>query len=203
MIDIELNNSILNNFQLQNFEYLVDNNWYNLKSGEQEYRLYAYLSTFFHDTVILDIGTCKGTSAIALSHNIHNKVISYDIANCINDDNNMIYIKENIEFRIKNVLEDLNHEFIKNIKLIVIDIDHYGNTEKEIIDKLIELQFSGIIILDDVFNHPDENIKFAMNNLWNILSSYTQIKTYDVTKYAHWSGTGVILMNTDINLIFN
>jgi len=144
----------------------------------------------------------NGTSAIALSHNINNKVISYDIVNCINNNNKYIYTKENIEFKIKNVLDDLTFEFIKNIKLIVIDIDHYGNSEKEIIDKLFELKFSGIILLDDVFNHPDIIINKAMNNLWESIS-YDNIIKYDITKYAHWSGTGIILMNTDITLKFN
>jgi len=201
-MEIELNKSILDNFELHNFEYLVTPTYYNLYSGVQEYRLYSYLSTFFNNTIILDIGTSHGTSAIALSHNINNKVISYDIVNCINNNNKYIYTKENIEFKIKNVLDDLTFEFIKNIKLIVIDIDHYGNSEKEIIDKLFELKFSGIILLDDVFNHPDIIINKAMNNLWESIS-YDNIIKYDITKYAHWSGTGIILMNTDITLKFN
>lgn len=201
-MEIELNNSVLDNFKLDNFQYLVTPTYYNLYSGVQEYRLYSYLSTFFNNTIILDIGTSHGTSAIALSHNINNKVISYDIVNCINNNNSSVYTKENIEFKIKNVLDDLTVEFIKNIKLIVIDIDHYGNSEKEIIEKLFELNFSGIILLDDVFNHPDIIINEAMNNLWESIS-YDNIIKYDITKYAHWSGTGIILMNTDITLKFN
>ena len=42
----------------------------------------------------------------------------------------------------------------------MIDIDHYGSVEKDIIDKLHSLNFSGIIILDDVFN-PVPPLLFA------------------------------------------
>ena len=52
----------------------------------------------------------------------------------------------------------------------MIDIDHYGEIEKQIIDKLYKLNYSGIILLDDVFNHPDKIINTSMNQLWNNLS---------------------------------
>jgi predicted O-methyltransferase YrrM len=198
-MNIKLNNTELDNFTMKNFEYLVTPTYYNLKSGEQEYKLYSYLTTFFNETVILDIGTSHGTSAVALSHNINNKVISYDIVDCIRNPNHIIYKKENIEFKIKNVLQDLNSDFLKNIKIIMIDIDHYGEMEQKIIEKLIELNFSGIVILDDVFNHPDHYINYCMKKIWD------NIKTpkFNVTKYGHWSGTGIILMNTDINIILD
>jgi predicted O-methyltransferase YrrM len=196
-MNIKLSNDLLDNFNMKNFEYLVTPTYYNLKSGEQEYKLYSYLTTFFNNTVILDIGTSHGTSAVALSHNCSNKIISYDIIDCIRNSNHLIYTKQNIEFRIKNILEDLNTEFLNNIKIIMIDIDHYGEMEKKIIERLNELKFSGIIILDDVFNHPDNYIKESMKKLWDNITQ----KKIDVTKYGHWSGTGLILMNTDINII--
>ena len=197
MVEIILSNEILDNFVMNNYEYLVTPTYYELKSGQQEYRLYSYLSTYFNDTIILDLGTSHGTSAIALSHNNNNKVISYDIVDCINNKNHKIYTKENIEFRIKNVLDDdLNRVFLSKIKIVMIDIDHYGEMEKNIIDKLEELNFSGIIILDDLFNHPDQIINESMKNLWDNI----KYKKIDVTKYGHWSGTGIVFMNTDINI---
>ena len=202
-MEIILRNDILDNFVMKNHEFLVTNSYYDLKSGIQEYRLYSYLSTLFNDTTILDIGTSHGTSAIALSHNINNKVITYDIVNCINNNHHLIYKKSNIEFKIKNVLDDLNKEYLSKIKIIMIDIDHYGNVEKNIINKLYELNYSGIIILDDVFNHPDFEINKCVNNLWDSLDNYTNIKKINLNKYGHWSGTGILLMNTDINIICN
>ena len=120
-MNILITNSILNNFKLENTQYLVDESFYDLPSGQQEYHLYSYLSIFFNNTVILDIGTFDGRSAVALSHNPTNHVISYNIVDDIHNPNHVIYTKPNIEFKIKNVLDDLNAEMIKNVKLIVLE----------------------------------------------------------------------------------
>ena len=197
-MNISISNLILDNFNLINHEYLVENKYYTNKSGDQEYRLYSYLSTFFNNIIILDIGTCNGRSAIALSHNEKNNIISYDISNSINNNNHIIYSKNNIKFYIKNVLNDLNEELVKKTKIVLIDIDHYETIETEIINRLKELNFSGIIILDDINNHPNPVINQCMNKLWYNLKD---IK-YDVTKYGHWSGTGIIVINYDITFNF-
>jgi len=193
---ISLSNDSLDNFKLINEDYLTDKEYYDLKSGQQEYRLYSYLTTFFNNITILDIGTYTGRSAIALSYNETNKVISYNIVDQIGDNNHKIYSKKNITFKVKDVLEDLNEEFIKNVKIVMIDIDHNGFTEKIIIDRLKELNFSGLIILDDITKLPDPVLNERMANLWNGIHD----RKYDVTKYGHWSGTGIVVMND--NTIF-
>lgn len=201
-MNILLNNKQLDNFEMKNIEYLVTPTYYNLKSGIQEYRLYSYISTLYNNITILDLGTSHGTSALALSHNINNKVITYDIVDCINNEKHIIYSKPNIEFRIKNVLDDLNEEYLLDnaVKVVMIDIDHYGGMEKKIMDRLYELNYSGIILLDDIFYHPDNEINKCMNDLWNSIE-YNNIQKINITKYAHWSGTGIILMNANINVI--
>jgi hypothetical protein len=80
----------------------------------------------------------------------------------------------------------------------MIDIDHYGNIETEIINKLKQHNFSGLIILDDITKHPDPIVNECMNQLWNSIRD----TKYDFTKYAHWSGTGIIILNDDINFDF-
>jgi len=194
---ITVSNEILDNFKLKNHEFLVKKDYYDLVSGKQEYRLYSYLTTFFNDITILDIGTFDGRSSVALSHNETNQVISYDIEDKINNKNHPIYSKKNIQFKIKNVLDDLNEELVKKCKIILIDIDHYETIEKQIIARLKELDFSGLILLDDITNHPEPVINVCMNRLWNSINE----TKYDFTKYGHFSGTGVIVMND--NILFN
>ena len=46
---------------------------------KEHYRLLAYLSTLFNDQILFDVGTLKGYSALALSYNRANKIVSYDI----------------------------------------------------------------------------------------------------------------------------
>jgi predicted O-methyltransferase YrrM len=195
---IPISNNILDNFQLKNHNYLVDKSYYDLVSGEQEYRLYSYLTTYFNNITILDIGTLTGRSAIALSHNESNTVLTYDIDNIINNKNHIIYSKRNIKFHIKDILDDLNEEFIKNVKIIMIDIDHFETIETKIINRLKELNYSGLIILDDITNHPDPIMNECMNRLWDNIKE----PKYDFTKYGHWSGTGIIVMNDDITFSF-
>jgi beta-1,4-mannosyl-glycoprotein beta-1,4-N-acetylglucosaminyltransferase len=201
-----LSNNILDNFILKNSEFFdFDTNseksdyftYYNNLSGTNEYRLYSYLSTLFNNITILDIGTGYGISAIALSHNETNQVISYNIVDQIGNDSKL-KTKKNIIFKIKNVLEDLNEEFIKNVKIVMIDIDHFGEEEKKIINKLEELNYSGIILLDDI-HHPWEKESKCMKQLWD----YIKYTKYDITKYGHITGTGIFLMNFNIDIIFS
>jgi predicted O-methyltransferase YrrM len=195
---IPISNKILDNFYMIHKEYLINTEYYEELSGKQEYRLYSYLTTFFDNINILDIGTLEGRSAIALSHNETNQVISYDIRNHINNDTYKLYSKPNVSFRVKNVLDDLTQDFIKDVRIVMIDIDHYGTIEEKIINRLIESGFSGIIILDDIY-HPDISMKEPMLKLWNNIKE----KKYDFTQYGHWSGTGVILVNTNVDFSFD
>jgi predicted transposase YdaD len=39
---------------------------------------------------------------------------------------------KNIKFNIKNVLDDLTEDLIKNVKIVMIDIDHYETIENKI-----------------------------------------------------------------------
>jgi beta-1,4-mannosyl-glycoprotein beta-1,4-N-acetylglucosaminyltransferase len=202
---IPISNQILDNFVMNNQDYLVDNEYYENPSGNQEYRLYSYLSTFFNDAIILDIGTNTGRSAIALSHNPRNQVISYNIIDAIKMPNHKIYTKSNITFRIEDFLTDpkITKDFIKQVKIVMIDIDHYETIEWEMIKKLKELDFSGLILLDDITNHPEPEINRCMNRLWNRIKEKYPNDTYDMTKYGHWSGTGLIRMNTKIEFSFD
>jgi len=195
-MNIKFNNTELDAFSLKNHDFLVDKNYYDLKSGQQEYRLYSYLSTLFNNITILDIGTFNGRSAVSLSHNESNKVISYNINDDIKDVHHKIYTKSNIEFRIKNVLDDLDKEFLKDVKIVLIDIDHFYTIEKMMIDKLKELGYDGIILIDDII-HPSPKEFEAMQKLWNEIED----EKYDITKYGHWSGTGLINLSKDIKFI--
>ena len=79
----------------------------------------------------------------------------------------------------------------------MIDIDHYETIETQIINRLKELDFSGLILLDDTTNHPDPVINKCMNRLWDNINE----SKFDFTQYGHFSGTGVVVMND--NILFN
>lgn len=193
---IILNKPLLNAFEMQNQEYLVDTTYYNLEAGQGEYRLYSYISTLFNNITILDIGTNQGRSAVALSHNPNNHVISYDIQDHIHRRDYKLFTKTNMEFHVKNVLDDITPEFIqsKNVQFVMIDICHTGPPERMIMDKLWESGFRGVVLLDDIW-HPEQQYRDGMQKMMNALPW----RKYDITSFGHWSGTGLIFMNdTDV-----
>ena len=78
----------------------------------------------------------------------------------------------------------------------MIDIDHLEVVERKILQRLQQLKFSGLVLMDDITNHPDPVVKESMSRVWRSIKD----TKYDVTKYGHWSGTGIVVMNSDITL---
>jgi predicted O-methyltransferase YrrM len=155
--------------------------WY-LGAGTTEYPLYIYLSKQVRDSVILDIGTRNGNSAVALACNPLNEVITYDIEPTYTYGMNK---KKNIERRIGDFMLDDTINY-NNVSIIVIDVDpHDGAQEPEMIKHLEKVGWSGLLILDDIgWYWPD------MEDLWNDIK-YTK---YDLTDIGHEFGTGLVVI---------
>ncbi|BBO79784.1 hypothetical protein DSCO28_03500 [Desulfosarcina ovata subsp. sediminis] len=144
---------------------------------KEHYRLIAYLSTLFNNATIFDIGTNLGYSAIALSYNPSNTIISYDIRECreIGDPETL----KNIEFNIGDVLSDKR---LENAELIMLDTNHDGSFENEAYRHFHKIGFKGLLFLDDIhLNRP-------MELFWNTI---TETKD-DITDLGHWSGSGIV-----------
>ena len=156
---------------------LNGNDW--LPAGQSEYKLYAYLSTFFNKSTILDIGTRVGGSALALSYNPTNQVISYDLI-----EQGASSIKRyNITWKIQNFMEDETLDW-NNIPIVMIDVDpHDGSQERVMMDWLRDKGWKGILIHDDIGpSWPDIKL------MWNEIPE----EKFDVTEIAHMSGTGIV-----------
>jgi hypothetical protein len=144
---------------------------------KEHYRLLSYLSTLFNDHLLFDIGTHKGYSALALSYNPYNRVISYDIR-----DTKALHQPEKldrIEFIIGNVLEDPR---LLASPLILLDTFHDGKFEQLAYAHLKAKGYKGLLITDDIFLNP------AMTRFWQSISENKE----DVTDLGHWSGTGIV-----------
>ena len=147
-----------------------------MDAGEEHYKLLAYLSTCYHNATIVDLGTDKGCSALALSYNHSNRVISYDI-----EDRKVCPIDvPNIEFRIGNALED--RELILSAPLILLDTVHDGVFEQQIYSLLVGGEYGGLLVLDDIY------LNQAMQGFWDRI----QFEKIDLTPLGHWSGTGLV-----------
>jgi len=156
---------------------LNQNDW--LPAGQSEYRFYAYMSTWFNKTTILDIGTRTGGSALALSYNPTNKVRSYDLI----EQGASVIKKDNITWNIGDFMEDEEIDW-DNVSIVMIDVDpHDGSQERVMMDWLREKGWKGILMHDDIGpGWPDIQL------MWDEIPE----EKFDVTEIAHMSGTGIV-----------
>ena len=191
------------------------------KCGKDHYKTLAYLSTLFNNEVILDIGTFQGGSALALSYNKNNKVTSVDIKYQVETNidlpnieflqgdilsNNLINPKTTTSIPTSGLLdfEDPTSvkgpELIQSASLILYDTVHNGIVEKEFHDYLIKINWKGICIWDDIKFRWNKEIRQGMQDFWNSIDDNNKI---DITKYAHWTGTGLVWYGNkpEINLL--
>jgi hypothetical protein len=156
--------------------------------GTQHYRLLSYLSTLVNDSVIIDIGTHRGSSALALSYNPTNKIMSYDILDKVTNIN--IRNKPNITFNIENIFDHFDEKLLSS-PLIFLDIDpHEGHLEYKLYQFLKNNNYQGILICDDIWQFEE-----MRNNFWYLIED--QYK-FDITEQGHFSGTGIVTFNPDI-----
>jgi hypothetical protein len=149
--------------------------WFYMDAGVEHYRLLAFISTLYNGVTLLDIGSYQGSSAIALSFNKKNKIISYDIEH----QPEIADIKiSNIEFIKGNVLK---HEI--TAPFILLDTYHDGTFEQEFFDHLLKINYKGLVMFDDI------NLNKEMSNFWNGLKN----EKYDLTHIGHHSGTGIAI----------
>lgn len=184
----KLTSEKLDKFDLSHLEKLGFKMQNNLlyPPGDSPFKLYAYLSTLFDGAIILDVGTEYGNSALALSYNQNNTVVSYNIleqgASNIN--------RENIVWKIMDFREDESIDY-DSVKMICIDVDpHDGNQEIEMFKFLQDKKWEGILIFDDI------HVNDKMNSFWDSIEPIdsTEDVKYDITHIGHSSGTGIILM---------
>lgn len=161
-------------------------------SSREHYKLLAWFSTKFNNTEIFDIGTHMGASSCALSYNNTNIVHSFDInlSKLVARKSNCQYHEENLwDENIRNKWKDL----LLNSSLIFIDIDpHEGYMEYEFYEWLVENNYKGILILDDIWH-----FKGMRDNLWYKIHS----TKFDVTDVGHWSGTGIVDFSNQLSYI--
>ena len=162
----------------------------------EHYHLLGYISTLMDNVNIIDTGTHRGGSALALSFNQSNNVYTYDrfpIRGGI--ENNITPIPNNIKFDDSADITELiktNKDRVLNSSIFFLDINHEGPDEMKIFEFLLSNNYNGILILDDI------HINQEMIDVWNHIQSMDVI-SYDVTKLGHacdnGSGTGIVIFD--------
>lgn len=176
---MKINKKELANIDLSELAQLITDEeakgFFLLPEGQEHYKLLAYLSKKFDNIIISDIGTYKGCSALALSINKKNTIESYDVSDMVT----VSVDPENIKFFLT---EKIVCEQVLKSSLICLDTIHDGIHERAVIDFLIENNWEGLLILDDIHHFPEQN------KLWNEIT----LRKEDLTEIGHWAGTGLI-----------
>ena len=176
---IGIDKDVVRNLDISHLYNLALNqcDWH--EAGQCEYRLYAHLSTFFNNTTILDVGSRTGGSALALSYNEKNHVISYDLQ----EQGASNIKKDNITWKIKDFRNDDTLDYDR-ISIIMIDVDpHDGVQEEEMFLFLEEKEWQGLVLLDDIGPQWPE-----IEDFWNRIT----FPKLDVSDVGHMSGTGAV-----------
>lgn len=152
--------------------------------GDQHYRLLGHLTSQFNNSIIIDIGTHRGSSALALSMNRTNTVHSFDIAPKVEP-----HAIPNLHLHIADLWNPCVRlqwkTTILSAALIVLDIDpHSGIQEYEFYMWLKESGYQGLLLCDDIWYFKEMRDYF-----WYKIPSSEKV---DITCLGHWSGTGVI-----------
>ena len=182
--------------------------------GEENYKLFLSISEQLpNHSRIIDIGTCRGNSAVALSYSMktQNKTLfvdTYDIKKMVNPICEKFFKEYNLNYHIYNILENLeeNKDKILSSNLIFFDIDpHEGVNEYNFYLWLKKNNYQGIIIYDDIdlgLGHKCEtgyrSTKHSMKDFWGKIPEDEKI---DITSVGHHSGTGIVYFNKHHKLL--
>ena len=156
--------------------------------GQEHYKLLAYLASLYNNVDIFDIGTYYGYSALALaSGNKANTVLSFDL-----EKKGSPPVESNITYCFDNLMESSGQNIWKErllrSPLIMLDIDpHEGTREYDFYRWLYQNNYQGIVVCDDIRHFPE-----MRSNFWDKVAPEHKI---DITKFGHWSGTGLFFFN--------
>ncbi len=179
-MQLDLDAAVIDGIDLSRFLPFVPPDYqefFQKPAGQEHYRLLGHLSTLFNDITIVDVGTDAGCSAMALSHNPANRVVSYDIVNNRRTEIDL----PNVEFRIKDALSD--DDLLMAAPLILLDTAHEGPYEHIFYQSLAVSGYHGLLVLDDVYLNAE------MRAFWDSIA-HTK---YDISAVGHWSGTGLVV----------
>ena len=170
-----------------------DSEWFYADPGVEHHRLLAYLSTLFDGKTIFDIGTHCGDSALALSYNDSNHILSFDVVDKVPPHRRK---RSNITYHQADLFAlETREKWTKDLLasgLIFIDVDpHDGSREFVFLDWLFRNEYRGLIVLDDIWY-----FKAMRDQLWYCIEDRHKL---DVTHVGHWSGTGIVSFGEEIS----
>lgn len=163
---------------------MTDREYFKAEPGQEHYALLEWIGGRFAGSTVLDLGTYRGASALALAATKKLDVVTVD---CHEVSSFMFRQVPNIR-RIHDdvvdwLLTDEAAALVRTVPLIVMDLSHDGWTERAVYGQLERLGFEGILLLDDI------NLNDSMRRFWAEISR----PKLDLSGIGHHTGTGAVL----------
>jgi predicted O-methyltransferase YrrM len=169
--------------------------WPSIWPGEH-YRLLAALVRHLKPQVVVEIGTYRGTSALALLENLPagGKVHTFDVVPYDRIEPRSLAPQDFSDGRLVQIVDDVTSaagferrkSLIESADLIFVDAAKDGRMEQRLLDSFERCQFNRdpLIVFDDI-------------RVWNMLRIWSNIRRpkLDLTSFGHYSGTGLIDWN--------
>lgn len=152
----------------------------------EHYKLLAGLIEVMNPSLVIEIGTFTGLSALAMKS--ARKLVTFDIVQwdrfsdtCLRKDD----FGETFVQVIDDVGENIEkHEgLFRQAELIFVDGPKDGEWEPLFLEKLesLKLGHQPLVVMDDI-------------RVWNMIKIWREVRRpkLDLTSFGHWSGTGLI-----------
>jgi len=181
---ISVYTSVVKNLKVDSmYPYLRGIHEINRVKEEAQYKFYKWIGWKFNDITILDLGTRKGTSAVAFADNPNNQVVTYD--NRYFDFTDFWEGKKNLVYKNEDVLT-IKPEVYNSATVIHLDLWHNGEEEEKWLSILDESNFDGFLIMDDV----DCFDKFP--RMQEVFKNIQREKIILPRSISHFTGTGIV-----------
>ncbi|MEO8272557.1 MAG: class I SAM-dependent methyltransferase [Chloroflexota bacterium] len=159
----------------------------------EHYRLLAALVRHLKVSLVVEIGTYRGHSALAILPELRDgaRLVTFDVVPWSQTTECLLRSSDFLDGRLTQEIADLGDvrsttrfaELLGAADLIFLDASKDGSLERRILANLgrLRLREDLLVVLDDI-------------RVWNMLGTWREIARpkLDVTSLGHWSGTGLV-----------
>lgn len=159
----------------------------------EHYRLLAALVKLLQPRRVVEVGTFRGLSALALKNFLPaaGKIVTFDIVPWDSLSDTCLEREDFEDGRLQQQIGDLSdaavfelhRKVIQETELLFIDGPKDGVFERKLLRHLetIDFQKPLLVVMDDI-------------RFWNMLATWQDIARpkLDLTSFGHWSGTGLV-----------
>lgn len=163
----------------------------------EHYKLLAGLVQLTQPTLVVEVGTATGLSALALKRYLPegSRIVTFDVVPWSEYPEHVL-VEADFDERLEQVIADLSvlsvaHDhaaLLGQADLIFVDAAKDGAMEAKFLDNFctVGLEPGALLVFDDI-------------RLMNMISIWRQLQMskLDVTSFGHWSGTGLVRWSAD------